>query len=215
MEPDINSKRKGTKHLFANPVLEYLSRTHIAVPISIFIFYSAGLLAWSIIHTLLNVWATTALFIAGVLSFTWLEYIVHRYVFHMKTHTPFRKRLQYVLHGVHHEYPKDKERIAMPPLMSIAIATLLLFFFRIILGDWAFAFMPGFLCGYAGYLFVHYLVHIYPPPHNIFKTIWINHSIHHYKNGDSTFGVSSPLWDYIYGTLRVQKTKDDNYLFKR
>lgn len=208
MEPATIIKKSGSKRLFTNPLLEYLSRTHISIPIMVFLVYAAGLLVWSSLHSLLPVQATTLLFFLGLFSFTWLEYMVHRYIFHMKTTTRLRQRIQYVLHGVHHEYPKDKHRIAMPPLMSITIATLLLYFCRMIMGDWAFGFMPGFLCGYATYLFVHYLVHIYPPPRNFFKSIWINHSIHHYKDGNYTFGVSSPLWDYIYGTTYESRNKE-------
>jgi sterol desaturase/sphingolipid hydroxylase (fatty acid hydroxylase superfamily) len=107
--------------------------------------------------------------------------------------------------AVHHEFPKDKDRLAMPPLVSITIATILLLLFRVLLGDLAFSFLPGFIVGYSYYLSVHYIVHVYQPPKNFFKVLWINHGIHHYKNGDAVFGVSSPLWDYIYGTMRDRK----------
>jgi sterol desaturase/sphingolipid hydroxylase (fatty acid hydroxylase superfamily) len=48
-------------------------------------------------------------------------------------------------------------------------------------------------------------VHAYPPPGNFFKALWINHSVHHYKDGEAVFGVSSPLWDYIYGTMKLKQ----------
>lgn len=195
-------RNKGTKQLFKNPVLEKLSRTHISVPIAIFFIYSGGLLYWSITHTSLAAGWTILLFFTGLIAFTWVEYIVHRYVFHMATYTKFRQRLQYVMHGVHHEFPKDKDRLAMPPLLSITISTLLLLVFRVVMGDLVFAFLPGFLVGYAMYLAVHYMVHAFQPPKNFLRVLWVNHSIHHYKDGDYVFGVSSPLWDYIYGTMR-------------
>jgi sterol desaturase/sphingolipid hydroxylase (fatty acid hydroxylase superfamily) len=198
-------KNKGTKQLFKNPVLEKLSRTHIAIPLSIFTTYSAALLFWSITHTSLSAWATTGMFLLGVVSFTWVEYMTHRYIFHMGTFTKWREKFQYTVHGVHHEYPKDKERLAMPPLLSITIATLLLLLFRLVLGDLVFSFLPGFLVGYAFYLSVHYMVHVYQPPKNGFKVLWINHSVHHYKHGEYVFGVSSPLWDYVYGTMKARK----------
>jgi sterol desaturase/sphingolipid hydroxylase (fatty acid hydroxylase superfamily) len=110
------------------------------------------------------------------------------------------------MHGVHHEFPKDKDRLAMPPLLSITIATILLLLFRLVMGDLVFAFLPGFLVGYAAYLSVHYMVHAFQPPKNFFKVLWVNHSVHHYKDGEFIFGVSSPLWDYIYGTMREKKT---------
>jgi sterol desaturase/sphingolipid hydroxylase (fatty acid hydroxylase superfamily) len=193
---------KGTKQLFKNPILEKLSRTHISVPLIIFFFYATALLYWSVTHTSLSVLITIAMFITGVIAFTLVEYMVHRYLFHMSGHTEQRAKLQYTLHGVHHEFPKDKERLAMPPVVSISIATLLLFLFRLILGDLVFSFLPGFLVGYAGYLSIHYMVHAFQPPNNFFKVLWVNHSIHHYKNGEEVFGVSSPLWDYIFGTMK-------------
>jgi sterol desaturase/sphingolipid hydroxylase (fatty acid hydroxylase superfamily) len=201
-------KNKGTKQLFKNPILEKLSRTHISIPLTIFFSYAAALLYWSIKHTSLDAWSTVGLFAFGFVLFTWVEYMTHRYVFHMDTYTKWREKLQYTIHGVHHEFPKDKERLAMPPLLSITIATLLLLGFRVILGDLVFAFLPGFLVGYAFYLSVHYIVHVYQPPKNMFKALWINHSVHHYKHGEYVFGVSSPFWDYVYGTLRDKQGKD-------
>ena len=204
METVAAPKTKGSKQLFKSPVLEKLSRTHIAVPLVIFALYTAGLLYWSFEHTSLSIWTSIGLFLSGVLIFTWIEYLVHRYVFHMKTYTALRAKWQYTIHGVHHEFPKDKDRLAMPPLLSVTISTILLLVLKLVLGDLVFAFLPGFLTGYAAYLAIHYMVHAYPPPRNFFKVLWINHSVHHYKDGEVVFGVSSPLWDYIYGTMRLK-----------
>ncbi|MGK7389544.1 MAG: sterol desaturase family protein [Candidatus Cyclobacteriaceae bacterium M2_1C_046] len=194
-------KNEGTKQVFDNPILERLTRTHISIPITIFVFYSAGLLYWSVTSTTLAVGTTILLFFTGLLLFTLVEYLAHRYLFHMETYTELRKKIQYSLHGIHHDYPKDKDRLAMPPVMSITIATLLLFILKWLIGDFVFAFLPGFLVGYAGYLFVHYIVHAYQPPKNAFRALWINHGIHHYKDPERAFGVSSPLWDYIFRTM--------------
>jgi sterol desaturase/sphingolipid hydroxylase (fatty acid hydroxylase superfamily) len=201
----IAPKNKGTQKLFQNPVLEKLSRTHIAVPLTIFSVFALGLLVWSVTHTSLSAGTTIGLFLLGVIAFTWVEYVVHRYVFHMKTYTAFRTKFQYIVHGVHHEYPKDKDRLAMPPLLSVTISTILLLLFRLVMGDFTFAFLPGFIVGYAAYLGVHYMVHAFAPPKNFFKILWINHGTHHYKNGEMIYGVSSPLWDYIYGTMKEKK----------
>lgn len=199
---NIRPQNNGTKQLFKNPILEKLSRTHISIPLIIFFLYSSGLLYWSVTHTSLSAGVTIILFVTGVLAFTWVEYMVHRHLFHMTTYTALRAKLQYTMHGVHHEFPKDKDRLAMPPLLSVTISTILLLLFRVVMGDFAFAFLPGFLVGYAAYLAIHYVVHAYPPPKNFLKHLWINHGIHHYKDGEIVFGVSSPLWDYVYGTMR-------------
>lgn len=178
-----------------------MTRTHVAVPVTIFFLYAGGLLWWSVNNTSIPGWETIALFLGGLFVFTWVEYNVHRYVFHMNTNTPLKKRFQYVMHGVHHEYPKDKDRIAMPPLLSITISTGLLFLMRFLLGDYSFSLLAGFLVGYAAYLSVHYIIHVYSPPKNFMKALWKNHVKHHYKEADSAFGVTSPLWDYVYGTI--------------
>lgn len=92
----------------------------------------------------------------------------------------------------------------MPPLLSITISTVLLLIFRVLMGDVVFAFLPGFLVGYAAYISVHYMIHAYQPPKGFLKILWVNHSIHHYKNGEVVFGVSSPLWDYVFGTMSTK-----------
>lgn len=197
----LKPQNKGTKQLFNNPILEKLSRTHISVPLTVFLLYSSALLYWSITHTGLSALMTVAFFFIGLIFFTWVEYLAHRYLFHMDTYTKAREKIQYTIHGVHHEFPKDKTRLAMPPLLSVTISTVLLLLFRLVMGDYVFAFLPGFLTGYAAYLSVHYMVHAFQPPKNFLKYLWINHGTHHYKNGEMVFGVSSPLWDYIYGTM--------------
>lgn len=204
----LKPKHSGSKLLFENSLLERLSRTHISVPVTIFFLYAISLLYWSYSHTLLTPVVAIALFLSGLLAFTWVEYQVHRRLFHMETLSEFRKKLQYTIHGVHHEFPKDTDRLAMPPLLSVTIATSLLLILSLVLGDMAFSFLAGFLVGYAAYLLVHYMVHVFRPPKNVFKALWVNHSIHHYKHGEAVFGVSSPLWDYIYGTMDKRERRN-------
>ena len=105
------------------------------------------------------------------------------------------------MHGFHHDYPKDKKRLAMPPIVAVLIATGLLFLFKMVLAEYAFAYLAGFVVGYAMYLVVHYTVHMYAPPRNFLRALWVNHSIHHYSEDDVLFGVSQPLWDYVFGTM--------------
>jgi sterol desaturase/sphingolipid hydroxylase (fatty acid hydroxylase superfamily) len=112
-----------------------------------------------------------------------------------------KDKLQYTVHGVHHDYPKDKDRLAMPPFVSMFYALIFYVVFKLIMDDFALYFLPGFLIGYAAYLGVHYIVHAYQPPKNFMKVLWVNHAVHHYKDPEAAFGVSSPLWDYIFGTM--------------
>ena len=195
----------GGKTLFKNKFLERLTRTHISVPITILCVFAAGMIAWAAYYNLLS-WATIiSMFLAGMLTFSLVEYLVHRYLFHVTPNSKAKEKFQYTIHGVHHEYPKDLERLAMPPILSAIISIVLLLLFVWAMGDYALAFLPGFLVGYCAYLGVHFIVHAWPPPKNLFKKLWINHSIHHYKDNEIAFGVSSPLWDYVFGTIRRKK----------
>lgn len=194
-------KHNGTKTLFENPLLERLTRTHIAVPVTVFVLYSAGLFAWSVIETAQPVENVAGMFIAGLLSFTLFEYLMHRYLYHMAPSTQKKAELQYKFHGIHHEYPKDKTRLALPPWITVMIYTLILWGLHSVFGDIFLGYFSGFLMGYAMYLLVHYSVHAFAPPKNAFKMLWVNHAVHHYKDDNIAFGVSSPLWDYVFGTM--------------
>jgi sterol desaturase/sphingolipid hydroxylase (fatty acid hydroxylase superfamily) len=202
----IRPKTNGTGQFSDNPIIERLTRTHIAVPITIFFIISAGMLGWGFVKTDLQPLLVPVLFLGGWLFFTLLEYTAHRFLFHMPTDTPRKQKIQYKMHGIHHEFPKDKDRLAMPPPASILLAC---FFFSILyplMHEKTFAFLPGMMTGYATYLFVHYIIHVYPPPQNFFKILWLNHSIHHYRVEENiVFGVSSPIWDYVFGTMPPKK----------
>jgi sterol desaturase/sphingolipid hydroxylase (fatty acid hydroxylase superfamily) len=195
--PDNN----GTAQMFQNPLIEKLTRTHISIPIIMYFVVASVSLYYAYYTTEINVVYGFTVFILGVFGFTLLEYVMHRYFFHMEPDTPVKDKIQYSVHGVHHDYPKDKDRLTMPPFISLAYAAIFYGVFTLIMGDYALYFLPGFMVGYAAYLGVHYIVHAYQPPKNFLKVLWVNHAIHHYKDPDVAFGVSSPLWDYILGTM--------------
>jgi sterol desaturase/sphingolipid hydroxylase (fatty acid hydroxylase superfamily) len=191
----------GSAQIFSNPFLERISRTHISIPITLFLAISSVSLFYGVTATSIPFGFGLAVAVLGIVAFTFVEYMMHKHFFHMEPDTPIKDKLQYGIHGVHHDYPRDKDRLAMPPFVSAAYAAILYLVFTLLMGDFALYFLPGFLLGYSGYLGVHYVVHVYNPPKNFLKVLWVNHAIHHYKNPDSAFGVSSPLWDYLLGTL--------------
>ena len=191
--------------LFDNKFLDVLTRTHIAIPVSMFFLYAIGLIYWTTRVTELTTWQIVGLFFLGWFFFTFVEYLVHRYLYHMPVNSERSKELAYKMHGVHHDYPKDKQRLAMPPLLSIVVGTVLLLLFKLVLDQYSFSFLAGFMVGYASYLLVHYSVHIFRPPTNFAKALWTNHAIHHYGDEHILFGVSSPIWDHVFGTLPPKK----------
>ncbi len=201
---------KGQAQLFKNQYLEFLTKTH---PLVIWGMYTP-------ILTLLPYYAITTLyyrgtlvlllFVAGIIFWTFTEYILHRFLFHHHPNTDKGKRINYVLHGNHHEYPRDKERLFMPAVPSLMIASLFFLVFYVVLGKYAIPFFPGFMFGYLIYGSMHYAIHAWNPPFKWMKGLWRNHHLHHYKENDLGFGVSSTLWDHVFGTMFDLKKEKEN-----
>lgn len=201
---------KGQAQLFKNQYLEYLTKTHPLViwgmytPILLFLpYYSINSLNFTGLQVLLT-------FISGVFFWSFMEYVLHRFIFHYHPESEKGKRINYVLHGNHHEYPRDKERLFMPAVPSLIIAAAFFLIYFLILGNLAFSFFPGFMLGYLLYGSMHYGIHAMSPPFKWMKGLWRNHHLHHYKNTDMGFGVSSTLWDHVFGTMFDLKKEKDN-----
>lgn len=195
--------------LFKNPILEKLTRTHIALPLIIFTVIAAVLFYYGIVEKGFKMPFMILLFFGGLLFFTFVEYLMHRYLYHMHPESEKGKQIAYTIHGIHHDYPKDKSRLAMPPVLSLILATVFFVIYRAVLGDYVFGFLAGFLMGYTAYLSIHYSIHAYKPPQNFLKILWEHHLIHHYREPDRAYGVSSPLWDFIFGTMPKKSWKTD------
>lgn len=197
---------KGQARLFKNDFLESLTKTRPWVIYSLYLPFNAWLLYYA--HTALNfsLGFITGLFFAALAFWTLFEYFAHRYLFHYEATSSFGKKIVYIFHGNHHEYPRDRMRLFMPPVPSIILASVV---FGIIYGasflitgtgDYAFIFFPGFITGYLIYVSMHYAIHAFAPPRGL-KAIWRNHHLHHYKEPEKAFGVSSVIWDVVFNTL--------------
>ncbi len=206
---------KGQARLFKNQYLEFLTKTHplviwgMYIPILLFMLYVSRLrLLISGVHIGL-------IFLAGMLFWSLFEYVIHRFVFHFFAERDRAKKMVYVIHGNHHEYPRDKGRLFMPAVPSLLISSslfLLMFFVATLFnsGTYVFAFFPGFVFGYLIYGSMHYAIHAWNPPFKWMKALWRNHHLHHYKNEELGFGVSSTLWDHVFGTMfDLKKEKED------
>ena len=133
MELKNKPHAKGTKTLFQNKLMEKLTRTHIAVPLIVFAIISTGLIVYGLNNGFINATSTVALFFAGVLTFTLIEYLMHRFLFHLMPKNEKQEKFAYTIHGVHHDYPKDKDRLAMPIPLSITLATGFFFLYKLIM----------------------------------------------------------------------------------
>ncbi|MBS1946853.1 MAG: sterol desaturase family protein [Bacteroidetes bacterium] len=201
---------KGQAKLFQNSYLEMLTKTHplviwgVYMPVIIYcLYYSASALQFGIPRIVLT-------FLAGGLFWTFFEYIMHRFIFHLVAESEKARRIVYVMHGNHHEYPRDRERLFMPPVPSIIFASIVFMLMYGIMRHNAFMFFPGFVLGYLLYGSMHYAIHAWNPPFKWLKPLWRNHHLHHYKNENQGFGVSTTIWDRVFGTMfDLKKEKED------
>jgi sterol desaturase/sphingolipid hydroxylase (fatty acid hydroxylase superfamily) len=145
-------------------------------------------------------------FVAGLFVWTLTEYLLHRFVFHYEPKTGWGKRLHFLMHGVHHDYPQDSKRLVMPPVISIPLAALFLGLFSLILpaGHVASTF-AGFIFGYICYDEIHYATHHAPMKGKLGLWLKHHHVRHHYLDPDRGYGVSTPVWDYVFGTMYGEK----------
>ncbi len=210
MKPKITTEHnKGQATIFKNPFLESLTKTNLTQNV---IVYGIIVILF-IYHAIFNIGIPVSkfliLFISALFFWTLAEYFLHRHLFHWMSNNPIMKRFHFIMHGSHHLYPRDAERILMPPVPGVILASLLFtifyFFFNFIgIPNLTWAFFPGFFLGYILYSFLHLATHINKPPKK-FKYLWKHHSIHHYKYPDKAFGVSTTIWDRVFGTMPPQK----------
>lgn len=201
---------KGQAQLFRNSYLEMLTKTHPLVIWGMYFPASMGLLYYSYVRLDFAGWKITALFFTGMFFWTLFEYIMHRFAFHHVAESERAKKITYILHGNHHHFPRDKERLFMPPVPSLILAIVLLSLQYLLLGKLAFMFFPGFIIGYLMYGTMHYAIHAWNPPFRWMKPLWRNHHLHHYKDEGKGYGVSTTIWDRIFGTMfDLKKEKED------
>ncbi|HEY4194594.1 MAG TPA: sterol desaturase family protein [Mucilaginibacter sp.] len=200
MKKKYVSNSQESVRMFKSDLLEVLSKVHFTVPLYIFVpvilfcTYKALFMAGIPVLTYFE------LFIFGIFIWSFVEYIMHRFVFHYAPpDKPWAQRMHFIFHGVHHDYPSDAKRLVLPPSVSIPLATLFYFLFQAILPvNYIFGFFPGFILGYLFYDISHYAIHHFNFKGNLWKKIKQHHMLHHYQDPDKGYGVSSPLWDKVF-----------------
>jgi 4-hydroxysphinganine ceramide fatty acyl 2-hydroxylase len=196
------SNKNETVRMFESDFMEFFSRVHPVIPLALYLPVVGYMLYVSLWHRHLSFVAVAVLFLLGVLLWTLIEYLIHRYVFHYEPKTRWGKQLHFVIHGVHHDYPNDARRLVMPPVISIPLAFLFFGLFFLIFGSLAPAVFAGLVFGYLCYDMLHYATHHLAMKRGVWLWLKQYHLRHHFKDDQVGYGISSPLWDYIFGTTR-------------
>jgi len=204
------SHDKEPIRLFKSDFLEFFTHIHpivvviIWLPVAVWFLYRPVTLIPATGGSWLNI---PVGFLAGLFVWTFAEYTMHRFVFHFHPRTPLQERISFLFHGVHHAQPQCKTRLVMPPAVSIPFG---LFIYGLSYLVWALLlnaaqfldpFMSGMAIGYLGYDLTHYATHHFPMRAGVLKYLKRHHLKHHYKTPSMRFGVSSSVWDRVFGTL--------------
>jgi sterol desaturase/sphingolipid hydroxylase (fatty acid hydroxylase superfamily) len=208
MSESTGGKRADTTRMFESNFLEYFSRIHPVTPFVAWVPVMVLMLFRSQQRHFLGLPSTVGLFLLGLLIWTFLEYVLHRWVFHWMKDTPAGRRIHFLLHGVHHEYPNDKDRLVMPLGFSIPLGILIYLGIYFAIGQlYGEAIYAGMVLGYLGYDGTHYAVHHFRQKTRIGRFVKRHHMLHHHIDNEGGFGVSSPLWDVVFGTMPRPKQR--------
>ena len=170
--------------------------------------YVADFVAYGVVVTTLVVWlfslelsgarALQALARSGVGLLGWsaVEYAVHRFVLHGMP--PFKR-----WHAEHHARPAAL--LGAPTPLSAALLAALLVVPAWLLGDpWrAGGLVLGMLAGYLAYAITHHVIHHVRASEKSWlrrRQVW--HERHHQGKDPGCYGVTSGLWDQVFGTGR-------------
>ena len=218
------SNRDESVRMFRSDLLERTTYVHPWVPHLIYVPVVIALLWLSP----LSLGGSALYFAIGLLIWTFIEYLLHRFAFHApdevmrETHQisagleldqavipelpTFRHVVYFIFHGVHHEYPSDSLRLVMPPVASLPMGLMAWVIFSMLFGGNMIPAFAGSLVGYLVYDTTHFVLHHRSVPTAFGKLIKKAHMRHHFLDPDEDYGVSSPLWDIIFRTYGGGKT---------
>jgi sterol desaturase/sphingolipid hydroxylase (fatty acid hydroxylase superfamily) len=190
------SKQGESIPLFKNRFLESLTHIHPLTPLLVFL----PVIIWCSYQSIINntYLSSFLCFLGGILFWSFLEYTMHRFFFHYEAKTKIGQKMHFLFHGIHHDYPKDFTRLVMPLSVSIPLSLGFYFLFNLIFGNLGPIFFAGMMSGYLAYDYIHFSVHYFQSKNKLFQYLKRYHLWHHYQQPEKGFGVSNPLWDYIF-----------------
>jgi sterol desaturase/sphingolipid hydroxylase (fatty acid hydroxylase superfamily) len=148
------------------------------------------------------------LFAGGVFLWTFLEYLLHRFLFHIQIpiHDPKVREMVNSSHLLHHAAPRDADKVLVKPGYGLVVSTIVYALLWLATGNLftAALLMSGIWAGFLYYEAVHYRVHFSLSPSGFIAWQRRAHFYHHFTNNKRCFGVTSPLWDYVFGTTASQ-----------
>ena len=190
---------RASPRLARSSVLDRLLRVSPRAPVLVFGPAIAALAALGIVR--MPVLGAAAWGAGGVLFWTLTEYVLHRFVLHFEPERGLGAKLHWIFHGAHHDHPNNPHFVVAPPVVSVPLGALFCLAFYLVLGAPAWLpFAAGFIAGYVAYDVIHYVLHQGRPRSRLSRRLREQHMRHHFQDGSRSFGVTTPLWDHVFGT---------------
>jgi len=202
--PKLDRPRRGSPRMFTIDWVEkYLSRVRPWHVVAIWVPFIAYLVVLGARDPAVSALALAGMFALGILGWTLLEYGLHRYVFHFEPapDKEWQRDASFLIHGIHHDYPYDRDRLVMPPTVSAILAVIVWFPVQAAFGPHLHRpFFAGLVAGYVIYDLTHYYLHHAVPRTAFGKWLRKYHLVHHFQTPDVRYGITSPLWDFVFRT---------------
>jgi sterol desaturase/sphingolipid hydroxylase (fatty acid hydroxylase superfamily) len=137
------------------------------------------------------------LFLTGWFTWTFIEYILHRFWLHQKGATNPAAIVK--THTYHHSHPTE---ISITPRnrLVMGLIIIVLFITALYLRNY-FTYITGACFGGFVYVLLHKFLHTKWAPVFV-KRLYRQHVYHHCKYPDACFGVCTTFWDELFGTMQ-------------
>ena len=175
-----------------------------------YIFYTTALsvMQFAVVRSGESSLASAAgLFVAGLLTWGLYEYSVHRWVLHREPKAEGFNLPGNLTHLRHHADPNSLQRLNVQLGESVPVCVVYVLAAWALAGSWQAAthLFTGLIAGYFFYEYLDFQAHHGTSRGRLTRYFRKYHLQHHHYDATVRFGVTSPLFDYLFGTFHIEK----------
>lgn len=140
--------------------------------------------------------------IAGFFFWLFLEYVIHRYVFHHKSKNATIRKIVFAIHGIHHARPKNEVHFDIPIFPTVIGWLIIITISYLIIGIYALPLITGTILMHIYYNYIHHVLHREKISNKYLRMLKESHMKHHFKDPNSNFGVTNVFFDKLFQTFK-------------